>query len=66
MIGNFCARHWFMPKANWMSLNEFQEMLKEIGFKLDWFESAVDKVYPGFSKFNLKWSSIWNASVFGD
>jgi len=61
MLGDFCAKHWYMPKANWMSTDEILVMLKDIGFKIDSFEIVGDKVFPGFSKFNLKWSSFINA-----
>jgi ubiquinone/menaquinone biosynthesis C-methylase UbiE len=61
LLGKICAKYWYMPKENWMSTEEILETLKEIGFKIDSFEIAGDKVYPGFSKFNLKWKSIINA-----
>lgn len=61
IIGHSCAKHWYMPRENWMTISEMKEMLKNIGFKIDVCEVAGDKVYPGFSKFNLKWSSIVNA-----
>jgi ubiquinone/menaquinone biosynthesis C-methylase UbiE len=61
VIGNSCAKHWYMPKENWMSTNQMLEMIKKIGFTIDSCEVAGDKVYPGFAKFNLKWSSIINA-----
>jgi ubiquinone/menaquinone biosynthesis C-methylase UbiE len=61
LFGKVCARYWYMPKDNWMSTDEILQMLKDIGFKIDSFEVAGDKVYPGFSKFNLKWASIYNA-----
>ncbi len=54
-IANSCAKHWYMPKENWMSTDEMIEMLKKIGFTIDSCEVAGDKVYPGYSKFNLKW-----------
>jgi ubiquinone/menaquinone biosynthesis C-methylase UbiE len=61
LFGKICSKYWYMPKDNWMSTDEILEMLKEIGFKIGSFEVAGDKVYPGFSKFNLKWSSVYNA-----
>jgi len=61
IIGNFCAKHWHMPKANWMSIEEMKELLKQIGFVIDTDESLGENVYPGFSRFNLKLKSIKNA-----
>jgi len=61
IIGNSCARHWYMPRENWMSIKEMTSMLRNIGFSIDKLEVAGDKVYPGFARFNLKWSSIVNA-----
>lgn len=61
IIGDSCAKHWYMPKENRMSTDEMLDMLKKIGFTVDTCEVAGDKVYPGFAKFNLKWSSIVNA-----
>jgi cyclopropane fatty-acyl-phospholipid synthase-like methyltransferase len=67
MLGRFCAKEWYMPKANWMSNAELKALISEIGFTINSFESAGDKVFPGFSHFNLKWSSIRNAfSYTGD
>jgi cyclopropane fatty-acyl-phospholipid synthase-like methyltransferase len=61
IIGRFCAKQWYMPKDNWMSNKEIIEMIQQIGFKIEIFESAGSKVFPGFARFNLKLSSIWNA-----
>jgi hypothetical protein len=32
-----------------------------IGFRVDTAESVGNKVYPGFSSYNLKWKSVINA-----
>lgn len=61
IISNFCSKHWHMPKANWMSVPELRILLEKIGYQVDTAESVGDKVYPGFSKCNLKWGSIRNA-----
>lgn len=61
LIGNLCAKHWYMPKDNWMSIEEMKLLLEKIGFKVDTTESVGSHVYPGFSKYNLKWKSIKNA-----
>lgn len=61
IIGAFCAKHWHMPEANWMSLNEIKTLLNKIGLKVNTIKSVGEYVYPGFSKYNLKWESIKNA-----
>ncbi len=61
IAGEFCARRWFMPRENWMKAQDLKELMKEIGFKIDSFETAGADVYPGFSKYNLRWESIKNA-----
>ena len=61
IVSNFCAKHWYMPKANWMSIPELKVLLERIGFKVDAAESVGNKVYPGFSHYNLKWISVVNA-----
>ena len=60
-IGKLCAKHWFMPEANWMSIDELKVLMEKIGFKIDVVERIGDKVYPGFAEFNLKWVSLKNA-----
>jgi ubiquinone/menaquinone biosynthesis C-methylase UbiE len=60
-IGHSCAKHWHMPKENWMSIEELKVLLEEIGFKIDTAVSVGNNVYPGFSHYNLKWESIKNA-----
>jgi ubiquinone/menaquinone biosynthesis C-methylase UbiE len=61
IIGNFCAKHWYMPKNNWMSIEEMKVLLNEIGFIIDTAESVGRNVYPGFSHYNLKLESVKNA-----
>jgi microcystin synthetase protein McyJ len=61
IIGKFCAKHWHMPKANWMSIAEMKNLLIKIGFKVATAEGMGSHVYPGFSKYNLKWVSLKNA-----
>ncbi len=60
-IGHFCAKHWYMPKANWMSIAQMQKLMEHMGFTVTVAESIGEHVYPGFARFNLKWSSIRNA-----
>jgi ubiquinone/menaquinone biosynthesis C-methylase UbiE len=61
IIGSFCAKHWHMPKENWMPIGELKTLMETIGYKIDNAESAGNNIYPGFSKFNLKWDSLKNA-----
>jgi microcystin synthetase protein McyJ len=60
-IGKLCAKHWYMPKENWMPIEELKKLMKSIGYKIDTAESVGNKVYPGFSNYNLKWESLKNA-----
>lgn len=60
-IGRFCSRHWFMPTANWMSAAELASLLKGIGFRDVTIDRIGEHVYPGFARFNMRWSSIVNA-----
>jgi cyclopropane fatty-acyl-phospholipid synthase-like methyltransferase len=61
MVGALCAKYWYMPKANWMSIAELRHLLTDIGFEVRKAESLGDLVYPGFARFNLRWKSIKNA-----
>jgi microcystin synthetase protein McyJ len=60
-IGKFSARHWYMPRQNWISITELQIMLEKIGYTQITIESIGGNVFPGFAKFNMKLSSIRNA-----
>lgn len=60
-MGCLCSKHWYMPEENWMSIPQLVELLKNIGFHIDKAESLGAKVYPGFSRFNLKWETVKNA-----
>jgi microcystin synthetase protein McyJ len=60
-IGKFCAKHWYMPEENWMPIEELKTLMERIGFKIDTAESVGNHVYPGFSRYNLKWESLKNA-----
>jgi len=60
-LSRLCSKHWYMPEHNWMTINELRYLLKEIGFKEIMIQSIGEHVYPGFAKFNTKWSSIVNA-----
>ncbi len=60
-IGKLCAKYWYMPEENWMSIEELKTLMETIGYKIDIVKSMGNNVYPGFSKFNLKWESLKNA-----
>lgn len=60
-MGRLCSKHWYMPEENWMSIPQLVELLKQIGFHIDKAESLGSKVYPGFSKFNIKWETVRGA-----
>lgn len=60
-LSRLCAKHWHMPRVNWMTADEFGAMLDAIGFEQTNVRSIGKHVYPGFARFNLKFSSIFNA-----
>ena len=60
-LSHLCSKHWLMPKANWTGLSELEQMLDRMGFERKIVRSVGDRVYPGFARFNMKWSSIVNA-----
>lgn len=60
-LGKRVASLWHMPEANWMSIAEIMHLLQSIGFRVDSARSMGNKVYPGFSRHNMKISSMMNA-----
>ncbi|HLD48213.1 MAG TPA: methyltransferase domain-containing protein, partial [Desulfobaccales bacterium] len=60
-LSKLCAKHWLMPRENWMTLEEFEKMLKDIGYDCISVRGVGENVYLGFARFNLKLSSIVNA-----
>jgi ubiquinone/menaquinone biosynthesis C-methylase UbiE len=60
-ISNILSKQWYMPAPNWMNFERYRQMLVDIGFKVDFIKGIGTHVYPGFARFNLKWSSIKNA-----
>ena len=50
-----------MPEPNWMNFEKYHEMLENIGFKVDFIKGIGANVYPGFARFNMKTSSVFNA-----
>jgi ubiquinone/menaquinone biosynthesis C-methylase UbiE len=55
------SKHWYMPEPNWMNSGQYNQMLIDIGYKVDFIQSIGANVYSGFAKYNMRWSSIRNA-----
>jgi ubiquinone/menaquinone biosynthesis C-methylase UbiE len=60
-IGNILSKQWYIPEPNWMNFEKYNQMLVDIGFKVDVIKGIGANVYPGFARFNTMWSSIKNA-----
>jgi len=60
-VGRKVAGLWHMPEANWMTIAAIVELLESIGFRVDIARSMGGKVYPGFSSYNTRMPSIFNA-----
>jgi cyclopropane fatty-acyl-phospholipid synthase-like methyltransferase len=61
LLAGLCARQWHVPRANWCSLSEYRRLLGGIGFAVESLESIGEHVFPGFVRYNLRWSSLVNA-----
>ncbi|PKL74476.1 MAG: hypothetical protein CVV27_20305 [Candidatus Melainabacteria bacterium HGW-Melainabacteria-1] len=61
VLAVFVARIWHMPHANWMTHRQYRDRMEAAGFRVDFFHSLGERVFPGFSRFNTRWSSIINA-----
>lgn len=55
-----CSHFWHMPRANWVDIPEYTEQLERNGFRVEFVRSIGNRVYPGFAKFNVTASAIWN------
>lgn len=55
-----CSRFWYMPRANWVSIEEYGTQLERHGFRVEFIRSIGDKVYPGFARFNVRRQAIMN------
>lgn len=62
MLAGLSARLWHVPKANWTSLPDYRSLLSGIGFAVESLESIGQHVFPGFVRYNLKWSSLVSAT----
>lgn len=61
ILSRLCSKYWYMPETNWMTINELRHLLEKIGFRQITVECIGEYVYPGFARFNTRWSSILNA-----
>jgi cyclopropane fatty-acyl-phospholipid synthase-like methyltransferase len=61
MLAELCTRQWHMPKDNWSNVLDYRSLLTGIGFTVESLESIGQHVFPGFVRFNLRWSSLLNA-----
>ena len=61
MLAGLCSKQWHMPRDNWSSLPDYRRLLSGIGFVVESLESIGDHVLPGFSRYNLRWSSLVSA-----
>lgn len=62
MLAGLSTRQWHMPRANWTSLPDYRSLLSGIGFAVESLESIGQHVFPGFVRYNLRWSSLVNAT----
>ncbi len=60
-IGVACSKSWHMPLKNWINAEEYRKQLEENGFTVECIHSIGNMVYPGFSRYNTRLRSIWNA-----
>ena len=50
-----------MPRDNWSNLPAYRCLLSGIGFAVESVESIGHHVFPGFARYNLRWSSLVSA-----
>jgi ubiquinone/menaquinone biosynthesis C-methylase UbiE len=60
-IGHILSKQWYIPEPNWMDFEKYNQMLVNLGFKVDIIKGIGSNVYQGFARFNTKWSSLKNA-----
>ncbi len=60
-IRDIVSKYWYMPEPNWMNFERYKQMLEDIGYQVNFIKGIGADVYPGFAKFNMKWSSVRNA-----
>ena len=61
MLAVLCARQWHMPKDNWSSLLDYRCLLGGFGFAVESLQSIGKHVFPGFVRYNIRWSSLVSA-----
>ena len=60
-LAEFCSEQWHMPRDNWSNLPAYRCLLSGIGFAVESVESIGHHVFPGFARYNLRWSSLVSA-----
>jgi cyclopropane fatty-acyl-phospholipid synthase-like methyltransferase len=61
LLAGFCSRQWHMPRENWSSLSDYRSLLSGTGFSVESLKSIGERVFPGFVRYNLRWSSFVSA-----
>jgi ubiquinone/menaquinone biosynthesis C-methylase UbiE len=61
LLAELSSRQWHMPKDNWTNLSDYRSLLSRIGFTVESLESIGHRVFPGFVRYNLGWSSFVTA-----
>lgn len=61
MLAGFCSNQWHAPRDNWTNLLDYRCLLGRIGFTVESLESLGQHVFPGFVRYNLRWSSLVSA-----
>ena len=62
MLAGLCSKQWHVPKDNWTNLLDYRRLLSRIGFTVGSLESIGHHVFPGFARYNLRWSSLATAT----
>ncbi|HNX58172.1 MAG TPA: methyltransferase domain-containing protein [Spirochaetota bacterium] len=60
-LARLCSKRWHMPYVNWIDEDGYRRLLEKAGFIVEKINIIGDKVYPGFSRNNLRFRSIINA-----
>jgi erythromycin 3''-O-methyltransferase len=55
-----CSRFWHVPRANWVTSEEYGRQLEANGFRVEFIRSIGDQVYPGFARYNARRQAIMN------
>ena len=60
-LARLCSKRWHMPYVNWIDEDGYRRLLEKADFIVEKIKIIGDKVYPGFSRNNLRFRSIVNA-----